>query len=96
MSGDFKVTYGALDTAAADIAGAGKNLQSRLAELDQSLAPLRSDWTGAASESYTQAKAKWTQAIEDMNNLLADLGRAVQSSSGGYQEAEKRNSGLFT
>lgn len=96
MSGDFKVSFGALEMAAQDIAGAGKNLQSRLTELDNSLRPLQSDWTGAASESYVQAKARWTQAIVDMNNLLADIGRAVQSSSGGYQDAEKRNSGLFS
>ncbi|MGQ0631840.1 MAG: WXG100 family type VII secretion target [Sporichthyaceae bacterium] len=95
MAGDFKVNFGALDTAAMDIQGAGKNLAARLQQLDQSLAPLRSDWTGAASESYAQSKAKWTRSIEEMQILLSDIGRAVQASGGGYNDAEKRNSGLF-
>lgn len=96
MSGDFKVNFGALDTAAADIQGGGRNLAARLEELDRQLAPLRSDWTGAASESYVQAKAKWSRSIEDMNNILAEMGRAVTNSRTGYDGAEKNNSNLFT
>lgn len=95
MSGDFKVSFGALDTAAADIAASGKALQSRLDDLDRSLAPLRSDWTGEASESYQRSRAQWTQAISDMNTLLGDIGRAVGQSSSGFSGSEKSNSGRF-
>lgn len=93
---EFKVNFGALDTAAADIAGAGKALQSRLDELDNQLAPLRSDWTGAASESYAQSKAQWTKAIVEMNELLQQIGQAVRASGGSYQDTEKSNSTMWS
>jgi len=93
---EFKVNFGALDTAAADIAGAGKALQSRLDELDRALSPLRSDWTGAASESYAQSKAQWSAAIADMNQLLNEIGQAVQASGGSYQDTEKSNTTMWT
>jgi early secretory antigenic target protein ESAT-6 len=93
--GDFKVNFAALETAASDISAAGRQLQSRLDELDRSLQPLQSDWTGAASESYQQARAKWTQAIGDMNNLLTEVGRAVTQSGSGYTDAERNNAGRW-
>jgi WXG100 family type VII secretion target len=93
--GDFKVNFAALDTAAADINAAGRALQARLDDLDRSLQPLQADWTGAASESYQQARAKWTQAIGDMNTLLGEVGRAVQESGAGYTDAERNNAGRW-
>lgn len=95
MSGNFKVNFGALDTAAADIKSSGRALESRLDELDRQLAPLRSDWTGAASESYAQSKAQWTKAIQDMNLLLGDIGNAVTQSGQGYSGAESSNNNLW-
>lgn len=93
--GDFKVNFGALETAAADIGGSGRALQNRIDELDRALQPLQVDWTGAASESYQQARAKWTQAIGDMNNLLGEVGRAVTQSGSGYTDAERNNAGRW-
>ena len=93
---EFKVNFGALDTAAADISSAGKALESRLEELDRSLAPLRSDWTGSASEAYAQSKAQWTNAINDMNQLLNDIGQAVSQSGSSYQDMEKSNSQMWS
>lgn len=93
---EFKVNFGALDTAAADISSAGKALESRLNDLDQQLSPLRADWTGSASEAYAQSKAQWTNAINDMNQLLNDIGQAVAQSGSGYQDMEKSNSQMWS
>lgn len=93
--GDFKANFGAIDTAAMDIANSGRQIQGRLDELDRSLAPLRSDWTGAASEAYQASKAQWTKAIVDMNQLLEQIGRSVGQSGSSYQDTEKSNVNHF-
>ncbi|GAA1238549.1 MULTISPECIES: WXG100 family type VII secretion target [Oryzihumus] len=91
----FKVEFGALQQAAGDIKAGANNIDSKLQQMDQSLAPLRSDWTGSASEAYTQAKAQWTSAIQDMKQLLADIGTAVDASHQDYSEGEKHNTNLW-
>ena len=90
-AGELKVTFGALDTAAADIQTSANQIRSRLDQLDSELAPLRADWTGAASEAYQTAKAEWTRAITDMQALLAQIGTAVNQSNADYQSAERAN-----
>jgi len=88
---DLKVNFGGLSAAAADIQASANNLESRLAELDRSLQPLRANWSGEASSAYEAAKAKWTAALTDMKALLADVGRAVSTSGDEYQSTERAN-----
>ncbi|MCU1433120.1 MAG: hypothetical protein JWP95_2225 [Actinotalea sp.] len=88
---DLKVNFSALSTAAADIGTGANQLEQRLADMDKSLQPLRASWTGEASASYEASKAKWTAAITDMKALLADIGRAVDSSGQDYQATERGN-----
>lgn len=95
-SGELKVNFGALDTAAGDIRNRANAIQARLDQLDRDLAPLRADWTGSASESYQQAKAKWTAAITDMQALLAEVGSAVAESNTVYQGADRTNAARWS
>ncbi|WP_028050050.1 WXG100 family type VII secretion target [Cellulomonas sp. URHD0024] len=88
---DLKVNFGGLATAAADIQSGATQIEARLADMDQSLAPLRANWSGEAAASYEAARAKWTAAISDMKALLADVGRAVSSSGEDYQSTERSN-----
>jgi WXG100 family type VII secretion target len=90
-AGELKVNFGGLDAAAADIQASANQIEGRLDQLEQELSPLRSDWTGAASASYQQAKAKWDAAIRDMKLLLADVGTAVNTSNSDYQATENAN-----
>ncbi len=90
-AGQLKVTFGALEAAAGDIKTRASSIQARLDRLDSELAPLRADWTGAASSAYQQAKQQWSTAITDMQALLAQLGTAVDTSNSDYQGAENQN-----
>ena len=92
---DLKVGFGALQAASADIGSGANQLQQVLDNMDQTLQPLRANWTGEAAASYQQAKAKWTAAITDMKALLSDVGRAVGTSSEDYQATERANSARF-
>lgn len=88
---DLKVNFGGLATAAADIQSGAGNIESRLNDMDQSLAPLLANWSGEASTSYEAARAKWTTAITDMKALLAQIGQAVTTSNEDYQATERAN-----
>ena len=88
---DLKVNFSALSTAAADIGTGANQLEQVLANMDRSLQPLRSSWTGEAASSYEASKAKWTAAITDMKALLSDVGRAVGASGEDYQATERSN-----
>ncbi len=94
-AGEMKVNFGALDAAAGNIQASARGIQARLDQLDRKLAPLRSDWTGAASEAYQVAKAEWTRAITEMQALLAQVGTAVSTSNSEYQAAERANQGRW-
>jgi WXG100 family type VII secretion target len=87
----LKVDFGALDAAAADISTRAGQIEARLAQMDQELAPLRADWTGAASEAYQGAKAAWTEAIAEMRQVLGRLGSAVHQSNAAYLAGERLN-----
>ena len=76
---DLSVNYGTLAAAAADIQASAAQIESRLADLDRSLQPLRANWSGEAATAYEAAKAKWTTALTDMKMLLTQIGNAPYS-----------------
>jgi 6 kDa early secretory antigenic target len=89
--GELKVDFGALDAVATDIQASAGRLHARLDQLDGELVPLRSGWTGSASDAYQYAQSQWKAAISDMQALLLQLGGAVQASNHDYQAAERTN-----
>lgn len=91
----FKANFGGIATASADIIGGANKIESQLNDMDSRLAPLRSDWTGSAAESYQQAKAKWTQAISEMKQLLTEIGSQVGRDGEEFQGADTRNAQRF-
>jgi WXG100 family type VII secretion target len=72
-----------------------KDIDDRLNRLEQELAPLRSDWTGSAQQSYQAAKAKWDGAIQDMRNLLDETSKTVYQSNAEYKAADQRGAASF-
>ncbi|WP_147916936.1 WXG100 family type VII secretion target [Ruania zhangjianzhongii] len=92
----FKANFGGIATASADIIGGANKIESQLNDMDSRLAPLRADWTGAAAESYQQAKAKWTQAITEMKQLLTEIGSQVGRDGEEFQGADTRNAQRFS
>jgi ESAT-6 family protein len=91
----LRVNHAGLDMAAEDMYRTVKDIDDRLNRLEQELAPLRSDWTGAAQQSYTAAKAKWDGAIQEMRNLLDETSRTVQQSNAEYRAADQRGAASF-
>ena len=91
----LRVNHAGLDTAADDLAQAVKRIDDRLNRLESELAPLRSDWTGNAQQSYLVAKTKWDTAMQQMKQLLAETSTAVVESNGAYRAADARGAASF-
>lgn len=93
---DLLVSQGALAQAADELAAAVSAMASRLAQLDQDLAPLRTEWVGSAQEAYLLAKARWDAEIERLTASLASARVAVIQSAAAYADADRRGAALFS
>ncbi len=91
----INVQHGKLDTGSADVIKAATDIKTRLQDLEEDLRPLASDWTGAAKESYRDAKQKWDTAIDEMITLLHQAGNNVDTSNAEYKAADSRGAGRF-
>jgi len=91
----IRVVHGSLTQAAADLMQTVKNIDDRLNRLEADLAPLKSDWSGSAQQSYHVAKGKWDKAIEDMKLLLAETSTSVDQSNEDYRAADLRGAAQF-
>ncbi len=91
----LRVNHAGLETAAQDLANTVKAIDERLNRLESELAPLRSDWTGSAQQSYQVAKTKWDTAMNDMKLLLQDTSATVHQSNADYRAADQRGAASF-
>jgi ESAT-6 family protein len=89
--GQIKVTFGGLQSAAANISANANKVQGSLDDLKQYLAPLVAGWTGNASEQYQQHQKQWDQAAADLQQVLAAIGTAVQRAAEDYEDGERTN-----
>ncbi len=95
MAGTLRVDHGGLAAAAADLTATARAIEADLDRLEQDLAPLRGDWSGAAQLAHDQARARWNAAMQEMFLVLGGLGTAVQESDAAYRAADRRGAGRF-
>ena len=89
------VNHAGLEQAAHDLTTAVKEIGGRLEQLDGDLAPLRSDWVGAAQDAYQGAKATWDRAMDEMTTVLAQTAAAVIAANAEYRAADQRGAAAF-
>ncbi|MDO5080298.1 WXG100 family type VII secretion target [Buchananella hordeovulneris] len=92
---DLRVNYAVLATAAADVATGASNIEAILANMDAELSQLQSNWEGEAQQAYLAAKAQWTEGMEGMREVLARIGRMVESSGETYASVDSTNAQAF-
>lgn len=91
----IRVDHGALDQASSDLGVAAQRISGRLDQLEAELRPLRTQWSGAAQESYRVAQAAWDQAMKEMVLLLRQISTDVASSNMAYRDADRRGASRF-
>ena len=92
---DLKVNYGALSTASADINTGATGIQNPLDQMDSELQQLQTNWEGDAQQAYQVAKAKWTEGMTGMRDVLARISVLVEQANQDYNSTDHHNAGLF-
>jgi early secretory antigenic target protein ESAT-6 len=92
---DLLVSQAALAQTADDLAATVAAMSARLTQLDQDLAPLRTDWIGSAQEAYLVAKAHWDAEVGQLSSALSAVRGAVMQSAAQYAEADRRGAAMF-
>lgn len=95
MSDQIKVTFGQLQATQEQVQGTVASVNGLLGDLKSYLAPMVATWTGQAAENYNAKQAQWDQASNDLNEVLAAIGRALGSANEGFQTTENQNASRF-
>ena len=69
--------------------------EAELDELENMLKPLVSTWEGQAQEAYRAAQEEWDKAAQNMIEIAAKMGMAVNAANESYQAGEAKNAGRF-
>ncbi|HEY8456260.1 MAG TPA: WXG100 family type VII secretion target [Actinopolymorphaceae bacterium] len=80
----------------ANLKSAHAAVEQETQDLEQTLEAKLGEWTGDAREAYRQAKATWDKSVDDMNQVLLQLGNAIQQVEESYVGTERANQSLFT
>ena len=95
VSDQIKVTFGQLQATQEHTQQTVASMNSQLQDLKSYLAPLVSTWEGQAAENYNAKQRQWDTAANDLNEVLAAIGRALGSVNEGYQSTESQNASRF-
>ena len=91
----MEVNYGQMDQGAQELNTGSQQINSDLESMDAELKPTQSEWTGDANQQYLAAKAEWTQSLQDLNQVIVQLGAHVTTSSGNYSTADSQSAAGF-
>ncbi|MEV1291215.1 WXG100 family type VII secretion target [Pseudonocardia sp. NPDC049635] len=95
MGSEIRVTFAAIDQAAADIDGASARITGQLGDLRQYLSPVVAGWTGDAAGRYNEAQQRWDRSATDLTATLQRIRTLVSTAGQSYQDVERRNAGRF-
>ena len=91
MPDHILVTFGAVQQASQDANDSAQKLNAQLADLKAYLAPLVAAWQGAAATDYGAKQAKWDSAQQGLNEVLLQIGKAVNGAHDTYNQTESAN-----
>lgn len=91
----LKVGHAALDDAASDLRAAAAQIEAGLDDLARRLQGRAPEWTGSASDAFSDARRRWDAAMRDMKEVLHAIGQAVSVANDHYRSAELANTRRF-
>ena len=89
------VNFAALQQASADIQKALGELSNQLGQLERDAGPLVATWEGQAQAAYQERQRKWTQASQDLSEILRHIKVAVDESVTDYLDTERKATQRF-
>ncbi|PRY56308.1 WXG100 family type VII secretion target [Knoellia remsis] len=92
MSGqNIKVGSGGLDILIADMQRGVNDLRGKVEDMEGNLKPHMGAWEAGAKLAFEDTKRKWNTEVNDLNELLLDIKKAVEQSKEAYLAGELRN-----
>jgi WXG100 family type VII secretion target len=92
---EIKANYATIDQAGSDISDGARQIQETLDAMDAELQQLQQNWDGQAQQAYLQAKAKWSEGMNDMRQVLVAIGSHVSDASGSYRATDSSAAQAF-
>ena len=86
----------ALDQLQANLRLAYRGVEDETNDLEKSLEAKLGEWDGEAKQAYWDAKAQWERAISELNDVLSQLGVAVENIKTNYTDTERSNTTIFS
>lgn len=90
---EISVNYAALDAAATQIKSISRAMDDKLATLRGQLQQIV--WEGSDQQRYLEHQTKWDRAVADLNQVLAQIGAAVETANANYQQTEQANAQMW-
>ncbi|GAA4814926.1 WXG100 family type VII secretion target [Nocardioides caeni] len=91
----LRVNHTALDAAAANMYETVKKMDGSLNALEQDIAPKVATWSGDQRDAYTESKAAWDWAMQELRDLLDRTHSTVYESNADYMAADRRGAARF-
>ena len=92
---EIKANYATIDQAGSDISDGARQIQETLDAMDAELQQLQQNWDGQAQQAYLQAKAKWSEGMNDMRQVLVAIGSHVSDAPGSYRATDSSAAQAF-
>jgi early secretory antigenic target protein ESAT-6 len=88
---EIRVTFGALESAQADVSGVAGRMTGQLEDLKRFLAPLVASWEGQAATEYQARQRQWDTAAANLATVLGQIGVALGAANESYRQVEQAN-----
>ena len=85
----ISVNYAALEAAETQIKAISRSMDEKLAALRGQLQQMV--WEGQDQQRYAEYQGQWDRAVNDLNQVLAQIGAAVGVANSNYQQTEQAN-----
>ncbi len=97
--GTLRVQPEVMQTASQALAGASKDLQTRLVDLDAQVREMLAGWQGSSGGAYAEAWALWHKGAAELQLGLSTLAKAVGNAGNQFQAhdaaAEQKLEGIY-
>lgn len=95
MAGGIKVTPEQLGTVSTRVRGGANKVEAILGELTSAVAPLGSDWAGAAQVRFQSLWDEWQRSAKSLHTALEGISTLTNQASASYAQAESAIASSF-
>lgn len=85
-----------LDDVVSKLGAFGSDITAQLDELEQRVARLHVQWSGASATAHRKAHGEWSEGARQMAEGVDRMRRAASSAHAAFTDAARQNKSLFS